>query len=415
MPTRHGPMPNFPLILPFQSAYNISFVHLHLLLMLLFFWICSTLSLNGNHGSPMPPPLSSSRKRLRDWSLTIGCLPPGPCNSITDVPGVKVGHVTIVEDEPEVVRTGVTLVLPHDGNITDSACFGAIHALNGNGEVTGGSFINDFGRIQSPIALTGTYGVGAVHEGLIRLEMSLGGEVDHKLPVVAETHDGWLSCGAAFSVRPHHVLLAHENAAGGPVAEGCVGGGTGMNCHEFKGGIGTSSRRVTIGGQSFCIGVLVQANYGRRDRLCLDGIPIGKHIPVTDLPAPWEKSRMDGSIIMVAATDAPLLPIQLSRLARRMGLGLGRVGGVGETRSGDIFLAFSTANRLPPWDTDLLVSVQTLRETGMTYLYDGVIEAVEESVWNALCAAETTTGRLGRISYAIDMERVSDIIANNPM
>ena len=358
---------------------------------------------------------SSSRKRLRDWGLTIGCLPPGLHNSITDVPGVKVGHVTIMEDEPEVVRTGVTLVLPHEGNMADSACFGAVCALNGNGEVTGTSFINDFGRIQSPIALTGTYGVGAVHEGMIRLETSLAGEVDYKLPVVAETHDGWLSCGAAFSVKPHHVLSAYKNAGGGPVAEGCVGGGTGMNCHEFKGGIGTSSRMVTMDHHTFCVGVLVQANYGRRHRLRLDGIPVGKHIPVTQVPAPWEEDRVNGSIIMVAATDAPLLPIQLSRLARRMGLGLGRAGGAGETRSGDIFLAFSTANRLPPWDTDLLVSVQTLRETAMTRLYDGVIEAVEESVWNALCAAETTTGRLGRTSYAIDMEKVCDIVAKYPV
>jgi D-aminopeptidase len=300
--------------------------------------------------------------------------------------------------------------VPHADNVTDQNCFGASHVLNGNGEVTGLTFVNDFGRIHSPIALTGTYSVGAVHEGLIKAEILSRATSDFKLPIVAETYDGWLSIGSALAVRPEHVSEALANARSGPVAEGNVGGGTGMICHDFKGGIGTASRLVTIGEETFCTGVLVQANYGRRQRLSLGGIPVGRLIPVGEVPAPREGEQGSGSIIIVIATDAPLLPHQLRRLAQRAGLGLGRVGGLGETSSGDIFIAFSTANILPAWDRGSSINVRMLQETVTAPLYEAVVAATEEAIWNALCAAETMQGQQGRICHAIPLERLSDII-----
>jgi D-aminopeptidase len=351
-----------------------------------------------------------TRARLRDLGFRIGNLETGPYNAITDVVGVKVGHVTIIRDQPQIVRTGVTIILPHSSNITDQSCFGASHVLNGNGEVTGLSFLNDFGRIHSPIALTGTYSVGAVHEGLIKAEILSCANADFKLPIVAETHDGWLSTGSALAVRPEHVLEALANSQSGSVAEGNVGGGTGMICHDFKGGIGTASRLSIIGEQTFCVGVIVQANYGRRRRLVLDGIPVGHLIPIDEIPACRNRDQEFGSIIIVIATDAPLLPHQLKSLAQRAGLGLGRVGGLGETSSGDIFLAFSTANILPAWGQGSFNNVRMMQEDVTAPLYDSVVAATEEAIWNALCAAETLNGQQGRICHAIPLDRLQDII-----
>lgn len=354
-----------------------------------------------------------NRARLRELGFQIGDLETGPHNAITDVTGVKVGHVTIVRDKPQMVRTGVTVILPHAGNVTDQNCFGASHVLNGNGEVTGLSFLNDFGRIHSPIALTGTYSVGAVHEGLVKAEILSRATSDFTLPIVAETHDGWLSTGSALAVRPEHVIEALANSRSGPVAEGNVGGGTGMICHDFKGGIGTASRLATVGEEIFCTGVLVQANYGRRQRLTLGGIPVGRLLPVDEVPAPRNREQGSGSIIIVIATDAPLLPNQLRRLAQRAGLGLGRVGGLGETGSGDIFIAFSTANILPPWGQGSFINVRMLQETVTAPLYEAVVAATEEAIWNALCAAETLHGQQGRICHAIPLDRLRDIIESH--
>jgi D-aminopeptidase len=351
-----------------------------------------------------------TRARLGELGFRIGELETGPHNAITDVAGVKVGHVTIIRDHPQIVRTGVTVILPHPGNITDQNCFGASHVLNGNGEVTGLSYLNDFGRICSPIAITGTYSVGAVHEGLIKAEIFSRATYDFKLPIVAETHDGWLSTGSALSVRPEHVLEALDNARSGPVAEGNVGGGTGMICHDFKGGIGTASRLSIIGGETFCTGVLVQANYGRRHRLTLGGIPVGRLLPVGEIPACREREPDSGSIIIVIATDAPLLPHQLRSLAQRAGLGLGRVGGLGETSSGDIFISFSTANTLPAWGQESFIEVCMLSENVTAPLYRAVVAATEEAIWNALCAAETMNGQQGRTCHAIPLDRLQDII-----
>jgi len=351
-----------------------------------------------------------ARAHLRDLGYRIGNLQPGQYNAITDVAGVKVGHVTIIKDQPQVLRTGVTVILPHSGNITDQNCFGGSHVLNGNGEVTGLSFLNDFGRIHTPIALTGTYSVGAVHEGLVKAEIISDASADFKLPIVAETHDGWLSTGSALAVRPEHVLEALNNCKTGPVAEGNVGGGTGMICHDFKGGVGTASRLPIVDEQTFCVGVYVQANYGRRQRLLLEGIPVGRLLPGEKVPLCRKRGRGSGSIIIVIATNAPLLPHQLKSMARRAGIGLGRVGGLGETSSGDIFLAFSTANILPAWGRGSFNDVRMMQEDLTTPLYDAVVEATEEAIWNALCMAETMQGRQGRMCHAIPLDRLQDII-----
>jgi D-aminopeptidase len=353
------------------------------------------------------------RCRLRDLGIRPGELEPGPLNAITDVEGVAVGHVTLIEDAPRVVRSGVTVIRPHGGNITEENCFAGLHVLNGNGEMTGLAFVEEFGRLASPIALTGTFSVGAAHEGLVKAEIVAGLTQDFVLPVVAETYDGWLSEGDALAVRPEHVLEALSAASGGPVAEGNVGGGTGMICHEFKGGTGTASRRIATAAGNFTLGALVQANYGRRRRLRLDGVPVGREIPVSEVPAPWPEERLAGSIIVILATDAPLLPHQLRRLAQRAGLGLGRVGGVGETGSGDLFLAFSTAERLPPLDEGQVIEVAMLRETALNALYDGAIEASEEAIWNALTGARTLSGKAGREAREIPLGRLREVIARH--
>ncbi len=350
-----------------------------------------------------------TRARLRDLGLSIGRLPPGPLNAITDVAGVLVGQETIVREAPSVVRSGVTVVLPENGEIWRRHLFAGAHVLNGNGEMTGMPWLEEFGLMCGPLAITGTHSVGAVHEGLVSYELKQGFGFDFCLPLVAETFDGWLSEPLALAVRPEHVHAALRSAAGGPVAEGNVGGGTGMNTHEFKAGTGTASRRVEVAGETWTLGVLVQSNYGRRERLRLDGKPIGEAITTEDVPSPWPKPRDAGSIIAVVGTDAPLLPHQCKRLAQRAGLGVGRVGGAGAPGSGDIFLAFSTGNVHSAAEADRLHAARFLPDMALGPLFEAVIEATEESIWNALCAAETMTGRQGRRSHAIPLDRLVEL------
>ena len=351
------------------------------------------------------------RARLRDLGLSIGQLPTGPLNAITDVAGVLVGQKTIVADAPRMVRSGVTVVVPEYGEIWQRHLFAGAHVLNGNGEMTGLSWLEEFGLMCGPLAITGTHSVGAVHEGLVGYELSQALGFDFSLPLVAETYDGWLSDSAALAVRPEHLHAALRAAAAGPVAEGNVGGGTGMNTHEFKAGIGTASRLVEIARESWTVGVLVQSNYGRRGRLRLDGRPIGEAITTEEVPAPWPQNRDTGSIIAVVATDAPLLPHQCKRLAQRAGLGVARVGGAGAPTSGDIFLAFSTGNSHSAVEEDRLHSAKFLPDMALAPMFEAVIEATEESIWNALCAAETMTGWRGRTSHAIPLDRLVALCA----
>jgi D-aminopeptidase len=369
-----------------------------------------------------------ARARLRDLGIAIGRLPPGPLNAITDVPGVRVGMVTLVEDDPFVLRTGVTAIVPQEGEIWRRNLFAATHVLNGNGEMTGRAWIDEFGLLCGPIAFTGTFSVGAVHEGMVAAEMALDTGADFKIPVVAETYDGWLSDSMRFAIRPEHLLAALRGATGGPVAEGSVGGGTGMISHEFKAGTGTSSRMVEAAGEAFLLGVLVQANYGSRRTLRLDGVPVGREIPTSASPAseepdeaageavpsPFAVRPKDGSILVALATDAPLLPHQLKRLAQRAGLGIGRTGGFGYPSSGDIFIAFATGNdlgRATHRDTATILSgLRMLPDMALAPLFEATVEAVEEAIWNALCAADAMTGQQGRVCRALPLDRLPEIL-----
>ncbi|MGI8606869.1 MAG: P1 family peptidase [Gaiellaceae bacterium] len=355
--------------------------------------------------------MAAARPRARDAGVVIGTLPPGEANAITDVPGVQVGHTTLIEGEA--VRTGVTVILPNERNAWEEPLFAGPHRLNGNGELTGLEWIRDSGLLTSPIALTNTHSVGVVRDALIAAEVARrpGDTVFWSLPVVGETWDGELNDINGFHVRPEHVAAALDAASAGPVSEGNVGSGTGMICHGFKGGIGTSSRVVEAVGAT--VGVLVQANHGRRERLRINGVAVGEAIPASEVPEPGVSGA--GSIIAIVATDAPLLPVQCSRLAQRVGLGIARVGGVGENSSGDIFLAFTTGNRgLPPSEGaeggPLTVQVEMLSNRYITQLFDAVVEATEEAIVNALFAAETMTGRGGTTVYALPIERTVELL-----
>ena len=341
---------------------------------------------------------------MRDLGIGIGDLPTGAFNAITDVPGVRVGHSTLIRDEPTVARTGVTMIVPRDGEIWSNYVFAAWHNFSGNGEMTGIPWIEETGLLGSPIGITNTHQVGLVRDFLVKAGVESGVDQAFHLPVVGETWDGWLSEIDSFPLTEEDARAAFESATSGPVSEGCVGGGTGMICHEFKGGIGTSSRVVG----AHTVGVLVQANYGRRADLRVDGVPVGREIGKDEIPSPWDEPPSGGSIIVIAATDAPLLPIQCNRLAKRISVGLGRVGGYGHDSSGDIFLVFATGNHLPadsePW------ALKTLPNKEMDGLFHAVADATEESILNALCAAETTTGQKDRTAHAIPLDRVKELV-----
>ncbi|MFN6545846.1 P1 family peptidase [Mycolicibacterium nivoides] len=356
---------------------------------------------------------SSRRPRARDIGVVIGEHPTGLNNAITDVAGVRVGHTTIQRPGPNPVNTGVTVVIPHPEIFTEPVFAGA-HRLNGSGELTGLEWIRESGELTTPIGLTNTHSVGVVRDTLVQAQVQARGDgLYWSLPVVGETYDGLLNDINGHHVRPEHVGAALADATGGPVAEGNVGGGTGMICHGFKGGIGTASRVTETVAGPYTVGVLVQANHGRRERLRVNGVPVGEMVsaelvPTPDLPMPYPAGS--GSIIVVIATDAPLLPHQCTRLAQRSALAVGRVGGTGEQYSGDLMLAFSTGNRgIPPygWDENPdanrpEIAVRMVAPQLMTRLFDLAIEATEEAIVNALVAAETMTGRGGLTAHALD-------------
>jgi D-aminopeptidase len=347
---------------------------------------------------------------LRDLGVEIGDLPTGPDNAITDVPGVLVGHATVVREKPTVARTGVTMIIPRDGQIWTDYAHAAWFNFSGNGEMTGLPWIEETGLLGSPVGITSTHQVGMVRDFLVKAAVESGLVDAFHLPVVGETWDGWLSDPNSFPLTEADVRLAYESASAGPVLEGAVGGGTGMICHEFKGGIGTSSRIVESKSGTCTVGVLVQANYGRRGDLRVDGAPIGRHIGFDEVPSAWDEASNGGSIIVVAGTDAPLLPIQCRRLAKRITVGLGRVGGYGHDSSGDIFLAFSTGNHLladgEPW------ALKVFPRREIDGLFRAVSDATEESILNALCAAETMTGREGRVAHALPLDRLQELVAS---
>ena len=335
---------------------------------------------------------------------------PGRFNAITDVEGVTVGYSTLIEGEGEhAVRTGVTAVLPRRKATTDKPVFAGVFSLNGNGEMTGTHWIEESGFLEGPVLITNTHSVGVVRDAAIQWRIRQG-DADASgywwsLPVVAETWDGHLNDINGFHVRPEHVFAALDGASGGAIAEGNVGGGTGMICHEFKCGTGTSSRVVKIGEREYRLGVLVQANYGIRGELRIAGVPVGKSLQ-NDLL--WSEPRDDGSIIIVVATDAPLLPHQLKRLARRASLGLARNGSYSGNGSGDIFIAFSTANESA--NQVAITSLIALGNEQMDRLFLATVQAVEESIINAMVAARPMTGYKGNKAAAIDHKALIKIL-----
>jgi D-aminopeptidase len=361
--------------------------------------------------------------RARDLGVVIGTGTPGPNNAVTDVPGVRVGHTTLIDGAGPLVvgrgpiRTGVTVIVPHVA-VGRTTLFAGCHRLNGNGELTGLEWVRESGLLTSPIAITNTHSVGVVRDALITAEVRDWPADNYRwsLPVVGETWDGVLNDINGMHVRPEHVWKALECACSGAVAEGNVGGGTGMICHEFKGGIGTASRVVRCESRRYTVGVLVQANYGRRERLTIAGVPVGRLLPGSRVPTPAKtrQSPGTGSIIAVVATDAPLLPHQCSRLAQRAGLGVARVGGVAEHTSGDLFIAFATGNANDQATADpaaVTCTVEMLDDQHISQLYDAVVDATEESIVNALVAASTMVGRDGVTAYALPTDLLREFVA----
>ncbi len=348
--------------------------------------------------------------RLRDLNITIGEFPTGALNAITDVAGVRVGHTTLIHDEPRIARTGVTVILPRDGDIWRNPAFAAYHSFNGCGEMTGLLWIDESGMLSHPIALTNTHQVGTVHEALVAYGQERGHTEHSSLPVVAETWDGWLNDMDGFHLRAEHVYAALDGATAGRPAEGNVGGGTGMICHEFKGGIGTSSRVAATQSGTYTVGALVQANHGAREDFRVDGVPVGRLIDAAHTPTPWNEPAASSSIIIVLATDAPLLPFQCRRLAKRATVGFARVGGVGHNGSGDIFLAFATGNE-PAGREEEMTSLRMVPNHHLNPLFVAAAEAVEESILNAVVAAETMTGWRDRTAHGLPNDELARLMA----
>jgi D-aminopeptidase len=360
---------------------------------------------------------TSAQGKLRARALGIpfeGA--PGPLDAITDVSGVTVGHATIVDGDGPLkvgigpVRTGVTAVLPRGRDSIGRPSYAGWFSQNGNGEMTGTAWIDESGFLEGPVLITNTHSVGVVRDAVIKWRVKAAPPDASgywwSLPVVAETYDGYLNDINGFHVTEAHAFAALDGAAGGPVAEGNVGGGTGMVCYGFKGGIGTASRRLAQADGTYTVGVLVQANFGRRKDLRVAGAPVGVEIPDDEPYSGVRQARGDlGSLIIVVATDAPLLPHQLKRLARRATLGMARTGATSGNGSGDLFIAFSTANP-GAFITKGVTNVSVLSNESITPVFDATVQATEEAIVNALVAAETMTGADGHRVIALPHDRL---------
>jgi L-aminopeptidase/D-esterase-like protein len=354
---------------------------------------------------------AQARPRARDLGIPFDGTP-GPLNAITDVAGLEVGHTTLISGSGKLevgvgpVRTGVTAIFPRGKSSADPV-FAGWFSLNGNGEMTGTTWVEESGFLEGPIMLTNTHSVGTVHEAVIAWRVKHGrpdgSEYWWSLPVVAETWDGWLNDINGFHVKQEHVFKAIESAHSGPVPEGNVGGGTGMICYEFKGGVGTASRTVVMAHRSYTVGAHVQCNCGGRSQLRIAGAPVGIEIP--ERPAYGDA----GSIIIVIATDAPFLPHQLKRLARRAALGLARTGSVASNGSGDIFIAFSTANPGVARPTGP-VKLEMLANDQMTPFFQATVQATEEAIVNALVTAEPMSGADNHEVIALPHDRLVDVL-----
>jgi D-aminopeptidase len=350
---------------------------------------------------------AESKRRARELGLPLPGQP-GPLNAITDVAGVSVGYTTLISDDP-CIRTGVTAILPRPAENLLHPIWGGTFSMNGNGEMTGCHWINDAGWFTGPIAITNTLSLGMVHHAvtgwMVRKFPDVVGESHWPLPVVAETFDGWLNDIAGQHVNEDHVVAAIEAATTGVIAEGNVGGGTGNITYEFKGGTGTASRLVSVRAGQYTVGALVQANHGLRPWLTVCGERVGEQMSENTL---WSSER--GSIIVIIATDAPLLPNQLNRLARRAAIGIGRGGTPSGNNSGDIFMAFSTANDQGAFPEPALLTFEAVSNDDLDPIFLAAVESVDEAILNAMLAAETMTGRNGRVVSAIDSALLTNII-----
>ena len=389
--------------------------------LLLFFLIFVCFSAFARQPQQLPPKTTPPQKvvRARDLGVPFDGTT-GPLNAITDVAGVEVGYTTLISGEGKLlvgkgpVRTGVTAIIPRGHDSLNDPVYAGIFSLNGNGEMTGTHWIEESGFLEGPIVITNTHSVGVVRDAVIQWRIKHGAADATgywwSLPLVAETWDGWLNDTNGFHVKPEDVFRALDSAHGGAIEEGSVGGGTGMICYEFKGGNGTASRKIDIKvgkdkpAQSFTVGVFVQANFGRRGLLTVAGVPVGKEIP----GAVYGEDT--GSCIAVVATDAPLLPNQLKRLARRVSLGLARTGTISGNGSGDLFVAFSTANK-NSWAPDQVThSVTTIPNDLLDPVFAGVVQATEEAVINALVDNQTMVGADNHRVEALPHDRLRELV-----
>ena len=400
--------------------------------LLSLFLVALLLALYSSAREPIKsPPQTTQTKILRARDLGIPFEgTPGKLNAITDVPGVEVGYTTLVSGEGKLevgkgpVRTGVTAILPRGHASLNDPVYAGFFSLNGNGEMTGTAWVDESGFLEGPIIITNTHSVGVARDAVIAWRFKHGAADATgywwSLPVVAETWDGWLNDINGFHVKPEHVWHALDTARGGAIEEGSVGGGTGMICYEFKGGNGTASREIDIrvskdaSPQSFIVGVFLQANFGRRPQLTIAGVPVGKEIPgevyKSTSADPSFGGQESGSCIAVVATDAPLLPNQLKRLARRVSLGLARTGTISGNGSGDLFIAFSTANPNIASPDQITHDVQTIPNDLMDPLFAGVVQATEEAVVNALVDNHSMSGRDNHRVEALSHDRLREII-----
>ena len=363
---------------------------------------------------------AQGKPRARDLGIPFDGTP-GPLNAITDVRGVEVGHTTLISGDGALkvgagpVRTGVTAILPRGEQSSNDPAFAGWFSLNGNGEMTGTTWVEESGFLEGPLMITNTHSVGAVRDAVIAWRVKQGGPDQSgywwSLPVVAETYDGYLNDVNGFHVKEGHVFSALDGAAGGRVAEGNVGGGTGMICYEFKGGIGTASRKLSEKRGGYTVGVLVQCNCGRRSQLSIAGVPVGREITENTLADYYGPDRAadTGSIIIVVGTDAPLMPHQMKRLARRAAMGLARTGSVSGNGSGDIFIAFSTANTRASASSGL-AQLTMLPNDRMDPLFEATVQATEEAIVNALVAAETMTGINNHKVIALPHDRLREVM-----
>ncbi len=348
----------------------------------------------------------------------------GPFNAITDVQGIEVGYSTIISGNGKNVvgqgpiLTGVTAIFPRGKANKFNPVYANWYSLNGNGEMTGTTWVTESGFLETPILITNTNSVGVVRDAVLKWYVDTdwysGEDWWYTYPVVAETYDGFLNDIYGFHVKEENVLEAIQNASGGKIAEGNVGGGTGMMCLGFKGGTGTSSRVITVNDLDYTVGALVQANFGAKRNLSIAGVPVGRELKDTlnyvfNAPPQSRRQEGDGSIIVVIATDAPLLPHQLKRIAQRIPLGVGIVGGRGSNGSGDIFIAFSTANK-NAFDREKTTKVETISNDRLTPLFEATVQSVEEAIINAMIAAETMEGINGNKAYALPHDLLIDLL-----